>query len=141
MVAIRQVHDPFGEERLLIERQHGGVGENVIDEVGPGGCGIAEIDGLDRCRAISEESLPGTLRRAVQIDGNVDLAVVQQLGDALVGVGRDVVELIERVDDARAYVAAVIARERDADDLEPRAVVTLEQLGDRQGNRMLAKIR
>ena len=48
VIAIRQMHDPFGEERLLIERQHGLVGENVVDEVGPGRCGIAEIDGLDR---------------------------------------------------------------------------------------------
>ena len=50
-------------------------------------------------------------------------------------------ELIECTDDASTYFAAVIGVERHADDLEPRTVVTFEQLGDRPGDGMLSKIR
>jgi hypothetical protein len=40
------------------------------------------------------------------------------------------VELIERIDDAPALVAAVVHAVGNADDFEALAIVTVEQIGD-----------
>ena len=67
--------------------------------------------------------------------------IVQQPGDVAVAGGCDVVELVERLDDARACAACVIRAMRHADDLEERLVVTFEQLDGGQSDRMLPEVR
>src|SRR5262249_22749934 len=104
-------------------------------------CWITEIDDLDRCCAISQDALAGALCRTVQIDGDVYRRIVQQLGDALVGLGCDIMEAIKRADDARTYLAGVVRAQRYPDDLKARTVVTLEQLGNRRCDRVLPKVR
>ena len=95
VIAVRQMHDLLGEERLLVGRQHRLVGQYVIDVVRSGGRRITEIDDLDRRRAVWPQRRARPLRRAVQVDSDVDLKIVQQLGNLLVGMRYHLVMAIE----------------------------------------------
>src|SRR5262249_16945313 len=86
MVAAGELHDVFREERRLLERQPGLVGEDIVDEVGPGRSRISEIADLDGCRATSKDPRPTAARQPVQSDGDVYLKIFQQSGDAGVAV-------------------------------------------------------
>ncbi len=97
VVAARHVHDPFGKEGLLVERQRVRVGEDVVDERRPGRSRKSEIADLDGCGAIGEDVGPATAGEPVEIDGDVHVEIVQQPGDLAVGGGRDLVELVERL--------------------------------------------
>ena len=105
------MHDLFREERLLVERQHRLVGEDVVHVLGAGRSRISEIVDLDRSRPTGENARPKTFGQAVQIDGDMHLPIVQQLGDVAIGVGCDVVEPVERLDDACPNAASVIGAE------------------------------
>ena len=69
---------------------------------------ISQVVDLDRSRATGQDAGPKTFGQAVEVDGNMHMTIMQQLGDVAIGVGRDVMELVERLDDARPDAAAVI---------------------------------
>src|SRR5262249_36783241 len=77
---------------------------------------------------------------ALEIDRDVDLALVQQFRDLAVALRAHIVERFEALDQPPPDVAAVIAAERDADHLEARAIMALEQLGNQASGRMLMEI-
>ena len=78
LVAVRQVDDGLGVERLLVERQHDPVGDDVVDEVGPHRSRIAEIAHLNRRRPMGQDARPLVLGMTLEVDRNVDLEVAQQ---------------------------------------------------------------
>ena len=63
---------------------------------------------------------------AFQVDGDVDIEIEQQLRRFAVAAQRDVVELIERRDQAPACLAAVVHAVGHAEHLELGPVVQLE---------------
>ena len=135
------MHDAFAEERLLVERQHGRVGEDVIDERRPGGAGKPHIADLDRGGAMGQHPWPAAAGQAVEIDRDVDVEIMEQAGDVPVAIRRHIMEPIERPRDAQPRVARIVRTIRHADHLEPRMVVTLEQFDDGKAHRVLAKVR
>ena len=76
LIAVRHVNDPFGIERLVREWQHDRVGDDVVDEVGSGCSGIAEIARLNWSGTGRENSDPSMTRVTHQIDCNADLQVL-----------------------------------------------------------------
>ena len=73
LIAVRQVDDLLGEERLVLERSNDLVGDDVVDERRAHGAGIAEIAHLDGRRTIGQDAGPRILGVALQIDRDVDL--------------------------------------------------------------------
>ena len=133
--------DLFRIERLLVERQHRLVGDHIVDEVGTHSSRIAEIAHLDGRGAVGEDAGTGVLGVALQVDRDVDVELVQKLRDVEVALRSDVVELIERPHQAGPHIALIVATEGDADNLEARAIVQLEQLSHQEGGRMPVEIR
>ena len=64
------------------------------------------------------------------------LEIAQQLRHLPVAARRHIVKLIERLHEPRADVAPVVETIGDAENLEPAAVVQLEQLRDLPAGRM-----
>ncbi len=73
---------------------------------------------------------------ALQVDGDVDIEIEQQLGHFAVAAQHHVVELVERLDQPRTDLAAVVGTVGDAQHLESLPVVELEQLRDLPARRM-----
>src|ERR1700733_11703858 len=73
LIAIRQVNDLLCIKRLMFERRHRLVGDNIVNELGPHRAGKAEIAYLDRRWTIRKNAEPKILRVPLQINRNVDL--------------------------------------------------------------------
>src|SRR3954469_5175718 len=68
------------------------------------------------------------------------LKITQKLGNLLIGAGGDIEKSVERLDQPRADIAAVIGSVGHADDLEAVAVVDFKQFGNQMGGRMAVKV-
>jgi hypothetical protein len=80
------------------------------------------------------------LRITHQIDRYVHLQSAQELCHFTISFGSDVVELIERGDETRAYVTAIVAAKANPEHLETAPIVALQELRDQLGYRMPPKI-
>ena len=78
---------------------------------GPHRAGKAEIGCLDRRRAIRKNAGPRIPRVSHQINRDVDLQIVKELGDFLIALSADIVKLIKRRDEPLAHLALVIHTE------------------------------
>ena len=134
------MHDFFRPERLLVERQHDRIGDDVIDEIGAHGSGIAEIAHLDRRGTMGENARAAIEREAFEIDRDVDLELVKQLRRLVIAARTDFVEPVEAGDESRAHVAAVVGPERHSQHFEAGAVVQLEQLRHQKRRRVPMEI-
>src|SRR5215475_2662065 len=105
------MNDPFGIKRLLIKWQHNLIGDDVIDEVGPHCPGKSQIIDLDRRWAMRQDARAAVLRVALEIDRDIDLESTQELRNLGVAFRSHVKELIERRDQPRAHLAAVVRAE------------------------------
>ncbi len=138
-IADRKVHDPLAVMLLLVERQDDGVGHDVIDIVDRHGGGEAEIADLDRCRAVGQDRRTGTLGVALEIDGNIDSEIADELRDVLVAAHGHIVKLVKGPDQPSTDLASVVRPIGNAQHLEAFAIVPLEQLGDLPAGRMLVE--
>ena len=120
------MNDVLRKERLLVGRQHDLVGNHIVDEIGARRPGKPKVGRLDRRRAPRQDAEPRIGSVAFQIDGDMYFEITQKLGDLLVGAGGHIEKAIERLDQARADIAAVIGAVGYADDLEAVAVVDLK---------------
>ncbi len=121
---------------LLIEREHDPVGEHIVDEIHPHGRGVAKIAHLDRRRTAGQNPGARLLGVTLQIDGDIDAEIKQQLRHLSVAAQRYIVKLVERLDETRPDIAAVVGAIGDAEHLEARPVVKLEKLRDLPSGRM-----
>ena len=80
-------------------------------------------------------------RMAVEVDRDVHPELAEQLSDFSVTATAHIVKMIEGLDETCAHWALVIGPEGNAEHLEPRPIVLLEELGDQIGDRVLTKIR
>src|SRR5262249_54681636 len=115
-------------------------GDDIVDEIKAQGPGIAEIGHLDRRRPIRQDAGPRALRVPLEVDRNVDAELLQELRNRAVARRGHIVKAVERGGEPGAHRAAVIAAERDANHLEARAVMALEQAGRELRSGMVAKI-
>ena len=81
LVAVGQMDDLLAVERLLVQRQHDAVGDDIIHVGRAGGAGIDQIIHLHRRRPVGENAGPRIHGVAVQVHRDVDLALSQHLGD------------------------------------------------------------
>src|SRR5580704_1211990 len=111
LIAIRQVDDLLRIEWLVLKRRHRRVGDDVVDELGPHCAGKAEIAYLDRRRTIRKNAGPRILSMSLQINRNIDLEIVEELGGFLVALSADIIKLIKRRDEPPARPALVVLTE------------------------------
>src|SRR5262249_9436403 len=95
-------------ESLLVERQDGRIGDDVVVEASSERARIANIVDLNRGRPSGEDGRARVRSIAAAIDRNVDLQVVQLLGNLAVGFLAPIVKLIERANEPRANFALVV---------------------------------
>src|SRR6516162_5468082 len=105
-------------ESLLVERQDGRIGDDVVVEAGSERARIAQIVNLNWSWPAGKD--PGARLRniAAAVDHNVDLQVVQLQGNLRVVFLAPIVKLIERANEPRANCALVVRTERHTQDLE-----------------------
>ena len=132
--------DPLREVRLLVHRRDEGVGDDVVDEVGAHAAGIAQEVDLHGRRAVGQDLGPGVLGVALQVDEDVDPVIVDAPCRVRVRELAHVDEAIEGCQQPLAHVAAVVGAEAVAEDLEARAVVPLQQLGDQASRGMALEV-
>src|SRR5262245_5603025 len=106
-------HDPLRVIRLLIERQHDRIGDDVVEEVSPRRSWVAKIADLDGNWTRGENCKAAVARERRQVDGNVNLELRQEVRDIPVGSVSNVQEAIECVGEVRPHFAAVIDARRD----------------------------
>jgi len=140
-VAIGQMHDLLGHGRLLVERQRHRVGDDVVDEIGPHGPGIAQIVDLDRGRTSRQDGGAAILRIAVEVDRDIHVEIADVARGVRIGGAANHIEMVECLEQARPDVARIVLAKADAVDLETRPVVALDQLRNHVADRMLAEIR
>ena len=140
-IAVGQMHQLFAEKGLILERRHDGVGNQVIHEGRAGGAGIAQPGCLHGRRAVRENLQPRLTGMAAQIDGDIDFHLPQAAGDVGAVEGRKIVEPVEGLDQPGADGAVVAGPVGNADHLELRAVVALDQGRQLERHGMFANIR
>src|SRR5205823_9335572 len=134
-----EMHDLLRVDRLLIERQDDGVGDDIIVEIGAERARIADIAHLDRGRTMG-----GDLRTSV---GGVPAAVDEDVDPHLVDQGRylavsrrsKIVELVECSNKPSPNIALVVWSDREAQDLKSGTVMDLEQLRGQKSRGMPMK--
>ena len=131
--------DLLSVERLLVERQNGRIGKDVVVEAGSERAGKADIVDLDRCRPGGEDPGARIRRIAAAVDRNVDLQVVQERGNLAVTFPSHIVKLIECANQPGADFAVIVRAERKAQDLESRPVMNLDEFGGQIRRRMLVE--
>ena len=102
---------------------------------------IAQIGDLHRRRFRPQDRRTRALGQPVQVDQDVDFIGADARGGGLVGHLLDRHMMIERRQHPGAHVAAIVAGGIIAPDLEARAVVAFQKLGDQVAHRMAAEIR
>ena len=95
----------------MFDRQDYRIGDNVVDEVGAHRGGKTLIVDLDRRRAMRENARPTILCMAGQIDCDINLTIVEQLGDFFVAPTADIMKLIKCRDHPLSRCTAVIHTE------------------------------
>ena len=108
---------------LVREGHSDGVGDDVIDEGGAGGAGIAQIEGLHRCGAVFQDAGPPAQRLAVEIHQYVDFMGADQVGHRFIALIPDIGEMVTGLADAAIGFAAIVAAQKDARHFEAGAVV------------------
>ena len=113
--------------------------------------GMAEIVHLDRRRARGKDAGPGIAANAYasmahaamadEVHRDVDLEVAYALGDVAVGQRAHVVKRVEGRHRAGACDGVRVGAERDAGDLELRAVVPLDQAGHQGSHGAAVEVR
>lgn len=83
--------------RLLRRRDHGVVADQVVEAGQAGGAVHAEPGGDDRGRPMAEQRQPGELAVAVEVDQEVELLRLDDLGGVRVGKPEDLVEPVRGV--------------------------------------------
>jgi hypothetical protein len=81
----------------------------------------------------SQYNRAGVRRTAIlciagQIDRDINLTIVEELGDFLIAVSANIVKLIKCRADPLSHLAAVITTEGNADNFKSRTIVLLKQL-------------
>ena len=140
LVADRQVNDLLVVVPLLIHRQGHRIADDIVDEVGTHAADITEIVRLDGRGAMSQHAGARAPRVSAEVHKDVDLVADYRLRRCNV---RQILQLDETVaggSKLAAYRAAIIRPQIVADDLEPSAVMALQQVRDQIRQRMLAKI-
>ena len=87
-----------------------------------------------------QDSWPALLGVAAQVHDEIDLYFVEKTGRVAISLVADIVKLIELTDDAGADRAFLVAAEADAENLETRAVVQLEQLRQQISRRVGSEV-
>src|SRR5262249_10306175 len=105
-------------ESLLVERQDGRIGDDVVVEAGSERARIANIVDLNWSWPAGKNPGVRIGSIAAAVDHNVDLQVVQLPGNLTVVFRAHIVKLIERANQPRANFALVVRTERHTEDLE-----------------------
>src|SRR6267154_2214937 len=108
LIAAWQMHDPFGEERLLVERQDNRVRKAIIEKSRTGSPRKSKVTYLDRRRAITEYFRPAFARMSRKIDSDIDLKLSYPVRDVAAVQGTNIVKPIERPGHAATHIALVI---------------------------------
>src|SRR5439155_16082903 len=130
------MHDFFAVMVLLIERQYDRVRQNVIYEVHAHARGIAEIADLDRRGTVRQDCGARLLGMALEVYGDVDIKIKQNLSYFLVTAQHHVVEMVECFDQTCTDVAAIVATVGDAQYFEVRPIMAFKQVRDLPACRM-----
>src|SRR4029079_6832638 len=117
LVAVRQVHDLLGIERLLVERQHGRIDDDIVKKIRADGPGETEIPDLDRGRAMREDDGPRILCVALEVDGYVDFVIAQRHCDLAITLVAHVMKGVERPLEPARNVTVAGRAKRHADHL------------------------
>ena len=122
-------------------RNQRGVGDEIVDEIGAHGGGIAEVADLDGRGALGKNAGAAASGVAHQVHRDVDFKLAAEFGDGAIGQAADVDEAVHCRGDARAHLVAGIRAEGEAEDFKLAAVVAFEQPGHQVGDGVVAKIR
>src|SRR5215471_4511242 len=125
-ITIGQMNDAFRVVGLLVEREDDGVRKDVVDELRSHRAGKSVVVDLNRGRPMCQDTRARPLRVAIEVDGDLDPPVAEQVCDRFVCHRAGVDKLIERRCQPPAYLAAVIRTEGYAEHLEPGAVMSLK---------------
>ena len=140
--AIGQTYDAFSEEFLAAGRDHGFVGNEIIDVRRTKRAGIAEIRNRERRRTPGENFRPCLVGIAAEIHRDVDLEVRQQLRDFQIAVLPHFDKLAKRAFQSLANRALRHrgALNADAIGVESLSVVMLEKRHRLMRYRMISEI-
>src|SRR5262249_19543409 len=116
------------------------VRDDVIDEVRTRRRRKAYMADLDRRGALREDSDPGTLGMALQVNRDMDAELADELGDVAVGASGHIEEAVEGAVQTRPHRTAVVRAKRNPDPLEVRAIVPLEHLRHDVGGHVLMEV-
>src|SRR5262249_3331244 len=122
MVHVGQIGDLLGVVLPVILGDHGGIGDQIVDEVGAHRARVALRADLDGGGAQGEDAGPAAGSKTVQIDGDVDAETAGQRDDVPIGAALDVDELVEGRPQPPAHVVIGV-RAGETEDLETAAVV------------------
>src|SRR5262249_46589896 len=132
--------DLLAVKRVLVLRDHGSVGDEVIDAIEPHGAGKSEITCLNGRGPKRENARPALAGVAREINDDVDFHLANAGRNPLVIVALDVDKAVERCFETGSHCAPFFGPERERDGLETRAVVMLEDGRCQTGDRMIAEI-
>ena len=96
-VAVRHENDLFAEEGEIVFRDYRPVGDDVVDIGRAHRAGIAHVVDLNGSGPPRQDIEPVVGREAHQVDGDIDLTAAQELGDLLIGIARNIDEMLECV--------------------------------------------
>jgi hypothetical protein len=140
-IAVRQPDDLFREEAFCFGRDQTRVGDDVVDVVRTQRSGIAEIVDRDRHGAERQGCRAAPFDIARKVDGDIDLQRRQQFGDFLIGARTGVDEMLEGAFQALPNRAVGSRPQTDAEGLESRPVVALEQFDGLMAGGMVVEVR
>ena len=116
------------------------IGDQVVDELGAHGTGIAYPAYLDRAQAARQQRAARAHGVALQIDKNIEVVRINAGRSNVIGVMRDIDEMLAGGAQACAHWTIVVRAVGIGEDLEPAAVVQLQHFGEQVGRRVFVKI-
>ena len=140
LVAVRHAHHFFGEVRLVLGRNHRGVGNDVVHAGAAQCAGVAQVTDLHGRAALCKQLLAAVLRVALQVDGDVQLQLPRLRSNAVDAPVLHVQELIEAGRDAIGHCVALYRSEGKAVDLEAVVIVRGQHLGHEHAGGVVVKV-
>src|SRR5215510_2348668 len=138
--AFRKPHDMLAVEYVMATRQHDFVSDQVVDEVSTHRRKKTDVGRLDRCWTESENVWSRALGISAEINENVHIELMQELGNLVVSLSGNVQEAIKGTGHACTDLAAVISPDGNAKDIKAISIVQLEQLDRQHADRMVAEV-
>ena len=129
------------KKALLIHGQHGRIRQDIIQEIGTHGAGIAKIADLHRRQPRSEGRKPRILGVALQINGNINSRLARCGDDRAIGKPRAVMEMIHRGAGAGAHRIVNFWPIGKGMDFESVPVVAFQHPGEQMHGRVIVQIR